>query len=514
MPISRALLQNLSDEEIYQLRTSVVNNNAKLWIAENIPKHAVTPKHLEPVIRVFQRIHAGERVRVLLSMPPRHGKTDTILGCLAWLINVRPDLVNAYCSYTNNIAFAKSKRCRKWVLDSGVELREDTSTASIWLRKDRDGGLISAGVDGALTGLGITGVGVMDDPFKGRKQAESIVERERVWDFFKSVFYTRLENASVVVVSTRWHEDDLIGRIQKLNGTEFGEWEVINLPAIRDEEILDTDQCTASDDGFALWPERFPVNTLKTIRSVIGNNEFSTLYQQQPFSIRDGKVFNSPTFYDSSPSICQKVISLDVAGTINPSSDSSAIVALLAEQIRQEKRNEHDYLFRTFIDHVSVFKAYPQDTAKRCLLIQQRYQGAPILIEATRDGYEVAKELRRYEPKLLVVMVPARGTKLFRVTRTASAWNSGDILVRSNCDWVTNFISDIEKFTGEKSKEKDDSVDALGHGWNYLYNNFKPQDSITNNNAIPTSVNPSKNVRPMHFRQGGILPKYQKYGII
>src|SRR5690606_33510962 len=108
---------------------------------------------------------------------------------------------------------------RRIARDAGVQLADDAQTVREW-RTTAGGGLLATGVGGPLTGQGITGLGVVDDPVKNRQEAESALIRDRVWEWFTDVFYTRLEpGASAIVVATRWHQDDLDRKSTRLNSS-------------------------------------------------------------------------------------------------------------------------------------------------------------------------------------------------------------------------------------------------------------------------------------------------------
>jgi len=177
-----------------------------------IAPHEPPPRHLLKVIDVFERARAGP-LKACISMPPRHGKTITILRAIAWWLTRSPADTCGYFSYNDEIARSKSRIARSIALGAGVRLAHDSAALHEW-RTTAGGGLIAGGAGGGLTGQGITGFIVVDDPYKNREDADSDVYREKIWEWFNEVVFTRLERASVIVVHTRWHMDDLIGRLQ------------------------------------------------------------------------------------------------------------------------------------------------------------------------------------------------------------------------------------------------------------------------------------------------------------
>jgi predicted phage terminase large subunit-like protein len=150
----------------------------------------------------------------------------------------------------------------------GVSLRSDSKAADRW-HTSGGGAYRAAGVGTAMTGRGADLL-LIDDPVKDREEADSDIRRERVWDWYRSTAYTRLSpKGRVVVIQTRWHEDDLSGRLLEQMRSQGDQWEVLSLPA-----ILDT--------GEALWPERYPVERLLAIKATLGPREWSALYMQSP----------------------------------------------------------------------------------------------------------------------------------------------------------------------------------------------------------------------------------------
>jgi hypothetical protein len=175
-------------------------------------------------------------------------------------------------TYSADLSRSKSRKARTLAKTAGVQIAGDAKSLSEW-RTTSGGGLLATGVGGPLTGQGVTGLLVVDDPVKNRVEAESEATRESVWEWFNDVAYTRLEpGASCLVVMTRWHPQDLAGKLIEEKG-----WEYIKLPAI-------------DGDGKALWPEQFPVERLEAIREQLGEYSFSSLYQGEPRS-RGGQVF-------------------------------------------------------------------------------------------------------------------------------------------------------------------------------------------------------------------------------
>lgn len=211
--------------------------------------------------------------RLMIFMPPRHGKSELASKRFpAWALGRNPRRQIIAASYNSDLANDFGRSVRNIVDEPeftqvfpGVALAQDSQAANRF-NTSHGGSYIAAGVGTAVTGRGAD-IGLIDDPFKDREEADSERRRDIVWDWYRSTFYTRLmPGAAIVLIQTRWHEDDLAGRLLE---HDAGQWEVLDLPAI-------------SRDGEALWPEWYPLETLQRIKDTIGPREWSALYQQQP----------------------------------------------------------------------------------------------------------------------------------------------------------------------------------------------------------------------------------------
>ena len=160
----------------------------------------------------------------------------------------------------------------------GIEVNNKSSAANRWDIQGHTGGMVTAGVGGPITGKGAD-ILIIDDPVKNAEEANSQTYRDKTWEWYQSTAYTRLEpNGSIILIMTRWHEDDLAGRILHQIDQDKGEqWEIINLPAIaEDHDIL------GRNIGEPLWPGRYDLNELERIKYTTGSYWWSALYQQRP----------------------------------------------------------------------------------------------------------------------------------------------------------------------------------------------------------------------------------------
>jgi predicted phage terminase large subunit-like protein len=405
------------------------------------------PRHLRRLTDQFERIARGERVQVLVSVPPQHGKTETLLHALAWLLRKRPDLRNAYASYAASLAFTKSRLARDYAQRAGVQLRDDASRVSEWVTT-AGGGLLATGVGGPLTGNPVDGVLLIDDPHKNRAEAESATIRATIQEWWTSTALTRVHpSASIVVVHTRWHPDDLIGWLQDRDGAR---WETIALRAIADG----TDPDDPRAEGEALWPEFMPADFLAERRVDVGEYDWASLYDQRPRP-KGGAVFSGDVRFGAPPGPYRVAIGLDLAYTEKTSSDYSVAVVMA------ECRGDF------YLLDLHRMQAPAPAFAERLRGLVATYPGARLFsfIGGTERG--VVDLLNTMG--LRIETKPSVGDKFVKAQPVAAAWNAGRIfLPKTSPAWINPLVSELRVFTGLKDRH-DDQVDALGSAYEILH---------------------------------------------
>lgn len=291
-------------------------------------------RHLSLLNQDLIDVATGRCRRLLVCMPPRHGKsTLTSHYFPAWFVGRWPEKRVILSSYEADFAAGWGRKVRDTLDEFGPELfgvavRGDSAAANRWDVVGAGGGMITAGVGGPITGRGADLL-LIDDPVKNAEDARSPTLRAKAWDWYQSTAHTRLEpGGSAVLIMTRWHADDLAGRVLK-NAAERGEsWRVRKLPAVAG----DGDQL-GRQAGEALWPQRWPAAELREIERTIGPYWWQTLYQQNecpeggsewPASLFDGVLFD-----DWPPDIQRRVLALDPSkGRQDRPGDYSAFVRL------------------------------------------------------------------------------------------------------------------------------------------------------------------------------------------
>src|SRR6476646_10442454 len=265
------------------------------------------------LIEELEKVARGETDRLAIFMPPGSAKT-TYASVLfpAWMLAQKPGLDLIGASYNADYAEDISGKIISLVREHsqllGYTLRNDNR--KLWRTTNR-GQYRAAGAGGGITGRRADLV-VIDDPIKGREDADSEIMRERVWKWYRAEVITRLKpGARIVLIQTRWHYDDLAGRLLEQMEAGIDNWRIIDLPALaRDDDML------GREPGEALWPEWEDIAELARKRAIMGEFELSALFQQRPTPI-EGALFKPSMIatLDAEPA-CQAVVrSWDLAAT-------------------------------------------------------------------------------------------------------------------------------------------------------------------------------------------------------
>jgi len=277
------------------------------WLHEVSPSLTWDWAHLAYIRRQLDRVTTGEIKRLMLFMPPRHGKTEQVtVRYPVWRLKRDPTLHVIVGAYNQTLVNRFSRKARR-IAETQIDLSADRSAVEEW-ETSMGGTFRAVGVGSGITGQGGDLV-IIDDPVKSREEANSETYRERVWDWYTDDLYTRLEpGAAIILIMTRWHESDLAGRI--LESEDGPDWTVISLPA--EAEANDP---LGRELGAALCPERYDVDALERIHAVLGNSYYA-LYQQRP-TPPEGGMFKRHWFeiVDNAPRQLQRVRYWDKAGS-------------------------------------------------------------------------------------------------------------------------------------------------------------------------------------------------------
>lgn len=245
-------------------------------------------RHCVILADALQRVADGECKRLIVLMPPRHGKSELVsrLFTAYYMYRFPERWVGMNC-YSAELAYGMSRNARENYTRAGAILSGDALASRHW-ETGYGGGMWAAGVGGSITGKGFH-LGIIDDPLKNAEAAQSAIIRNKQKDWLGSTFSTREEpGGAVIIVQTRWHNDDITGYTLGMEEDEPEHWHIVRFEAIK--EAVDHDAipatCTLEPDfrqpGEALCPERYSLEKLREMERRIGEYYFGALFQQRP----------------------------------------------------------------------------------------------------------------------------------------------------------------------------------------------------------------------------------------
>jgi len=456
--------------------------------------------------QVEQYIVSGGRVgigRLMIFMPPRHGKTELSKLFQAWFLGRNPDMRVITTSYSADLANDNSRAVRDMVMSKNyagvfgalasqkisVEISDDARSVAAWnLKEPHRGGMLAAGVGGGITGRGAHLLNI-DDPFKNRDEASSDQQRKRVLSWYRSVAYTRLEyGGAVVLINTRWDQEDLSGELLKHSvSDEMGDdWDVVFLPAfaLAEDEYPKTDEDFRENllrgiyipkggdplkrsAGDALWPDKYDALRLEHIRANTLDYEFAAQYQQMP-RLAVGNFFDDSDFQivERAPENLRWFRYLDLALGESETSDYNSTIAVALDEAsgniylrdRLKIRNLDEYFLRC-----------------KSLMLSERERGVVWGVEDVAFQRLVFRDFIK-SPELAniaIMKIKPNGDKVERARSWQLRAKEGKIkLVRSV--WNNDFIREAASFPGGRH---DDDVDSVSGGIEMIARFNKPQKS-------------------------------------
>jgi len=399
--------------------------------------------------------------RLLLTMPPRHGKSElTSKKFPAWHLGNHPTHEVMACSYSGSLSMSFSRMNRELLRDPAysvlfdTKLHPESQSAEAWLTTD-GGGYTSAGVGGAITGKGAH-VLIIDDPVKNREDAESEAGRQGTWDWYTSTAYTRLApGGGVLVILTRWHDDDLAGRLYAAEKEGADKWIQVDYPA---EAKVDE---PFRHQGEALHPARYDSKALGRIRKAVGERDWHALYQQDP-APEVGSIFSKDMvqWYDYHDPLA-----------LPPERE---MVEYAAWDLAVGENAEHDYSvggvasidqnMDLWIRDVRRGKWGPLELCNAILDLHadwrcSRYGIERGLIEMTLGPFLKQKQTeRRLWDFSYTELKPGKRDKVARAAAIQGMWENGKVHIPYNAPWTNDLIDELVRFPAGVN---DDQVDML-----------------------------------------------------
>jgi predicted phage terminase large subunit-like protein len=401
------------------------------------------------------RVGAGEIQRLIWTMPPQEGKSQRVSRTFPlWLLLRNPNLRIGICSYEANIARRWGRSIRNDIIarpELGLAIRPDTGAAHEWQLDGYDGGVYTVGIGGALTGRPVDGVLIIDDPLKGRAEADSEVFRQTCIDWWQETGSTRLAPGTPVIdVQTRWHEDDLAGWLPRHDQG----WVTVNIPAQAEKN----DPLGREVGEYLVSARGRTEADWEQTRRQVGSRGWSALYQGHPSPAEGGILKRDWWRYYTTPRVqpqangsmyvigADRVIqSWDMAFKDTKASDfvvgqvwaQRGPTCFLVDQVRDRMD------FPASVQAVRAMSAkYPQASLK---LIEDKANGPAIISQLRRD---VAG----------IVPVTPKDSKEARAHAVSAFIEAGNVELPQDAPWVGEFMEECSSFP---NGAHDDQVDAM-----------------------------------------------------
>lgn len=425
----------------------------------------------------YEDYMAGLRPILVIQAPPQHGKSEQIVDFVSWMAGKNPDMRTIYGSFSERLGIRANRALQRIYggevyasvfPDTQICSDNVTTMAGKPLRNQdileyvgRDGSFRNTTVRGSVTGEGLD-LGIIDDPIKGRKEANSEATRNATWDWFTDDFYSRFaDNAGLLIILTRWHEDDPVGRMVG----EFGDMKVLSYPALASEgaELMPDDPREPGSDE-PLFPEHKSKEFLIKRRSLMLPSSWESLYQQNPIPRGDCLINTSRMVVGTPGKIVRKCRYWDKAGTQGGGAFTAGVLVGVDSDgmywIMDVVRGQWSALER-------------ERRIKQCAEVDGR--DCPVWIEQEpgSGGKESAEATVRNLAGFKIFAEKVTGDKVTRAEPMVAQIEGGNVgLARG--EWNKAFISEAETFPNGKYK---DQIDAAGGAFNKL---AKPVYSLDN----------------------------------
>jgi predicted phage terminase large subunit-like protein len=423
--------------------------------------HYLIAKKLE---EAYEKIQRGEKVRLMINLPPRAGKSRLATQLFpAWVLGKSPELEFMVTSYSADLA-SKFGLATKDVMTNekyqaifpDVRLRKDSKSKADW--KVKQGGSYHAvGVGGSLTGMGAN-CAIIDDPLKNREEAESKLIRDKIYDWYTSTLYTRLQGyGAVIVILTRWHDDDLAGKLlyedeqRRERGEQTEDWEVLKFPALATEDE-DWGEGIRRKEGEALWPWRFPKDKMLQTKDTVGLYDWAALYQQDPV-LAETQEFKADMFQyytdaDLKDKQLQYYTMVDPAISQKESADNTVVLT-----VGKDRNGPNWYRIKEDAGHFT-----PGQTVDVIFKHQQTYRSEVWLETVAYQKalkYSIEEEQRRRQTYFKVEEVKTGTNKEMRIRGLIPLYEAGVIYHRH-----TDKEYELELLTFPRGR-RDDRIDAM-----------------------------------------------------
>lgn len=423
-------------------------------------------KHLKALAKELELVESGHVDRLMVFMPPRHWKSSTVSEKFpAWFLGRDPRRTIIHCSYSNDLAEQFSRSVRDTIQSNrdfnavfpDCQLATDQRNAQTWaLLWAHRATYRAAGVGGGITGRGADLI-LIDDPVADEEAVWTEDRRESLWRWYQSKLRTRLEpGGRIILIMTRWHEDDLAGRLIEEMKHAGEKWKIVSFPATAEPESADGVDTLGRKYGEALWPERYNVKELVGLRSAVSERVWNSQYQQRPSTQQGNMILADNILEGNPPEMKAQVRGWDLASTKGKGDFTVGVLVGLGEDgnywildvvRKQLATNERDEMIRvtSMVDGMEeTIQRFPQDPGAA---------GKSLVASITRmlSGHRL-----RFKP--------ISGDKTIRADPMSSQVNQGHFRM-IKAEWNSILVDELKMFPNGRH---DDIVDALADAFTTL----------------------------------------------
>lgn len=445
--------------------------------------------------RFYNEVVDGKQPRLMIFAPPRHGKSEKFSRRFpAWVLGRDPDLQIIAASYSADLAYRMnrdvqriidSERYRCVFPETRLNSKNVKTVSTQWMRNsdlfeivDHRGAYRAAGVGGGITGMGAD-IGIIDDPVKDKSEARSLTVQNSVYEWYTSTFYTRLsERSGVLLGMTRWHLDDLAGKLLADARGGADQWRVVSFPAVAEEDeyfciysdgVTDygerekesgerpADKQLLRKVGDPLHAERFSSERLEDIkRATQATGDWDALYQQRPVAA-GGNLFQIDRFgaYQGAPICKHRIITADTAQKKGEHNDYTVMQCwgwldgrmYLLDMIRS--RMSAPELLIAAKAFWAKHRAEDRQGTLRGMYVEDKSSGTGLIQQIKSEGH------------IPVIPIPRTKDKLTRAYDALPYVESGLVVLPASAPWLSDFLSEVSAFSSDMKHAHDDQVDPM-----------------------------------------------------
>lgn len=412
--------------------------------------------HHRKIIDALEKVERGEIDRLIITLPPRHGKS--LLASVmfpSWFLGRNPDKHIIASSYGAALAMTFGRQVRNYTVDRlhraifPACVPADDASAVNRFALVQGGSYNAVGSGGSITGRGADLL-LIDDPIKDAESARSDSFRAGLKEWYQAVAYPRLQpGGAVVLIQTRWHQDDLAGWLLVENASEG--WTVLNLPAVCEKDEAGTD---GRKEGDALWPSQYSIAMLDRIKEAVGGATWAALYQGRP-AAAEGAMFKRDWWRiaQQAPDKFERVVlSLDTAFKTGKTNDYSVGLTLGVSQSSY------------FVLDVWREKVEFPELQRKINILCERYRPHEVLVEDQASGQSLIQALQR-DTRLPVKPIKVSSDKISRASAILPLIEAGRVVLPAGAEWVAQLVDECATFP---NAAHDDVVDALSQALNHV----------------------------------------------